>query len=139
MIRRVPWELLALPALGIARLLPETGVGLWARLFAATACLLLPGALVARALRVPGFSAALAWALGALFAAMTVVFLVHSSLGLALVLLAVVAAARRSFAVLKGQTPKGSDPRESASQPVAGRALAGVGLRDRALVADART
>ena len=111
MIRRVPWELLALPALGIARLLPETGVGLWARLFAATACLLLPGALVARALRASGFSAALAWALGALFAAMTVVFLLHSSLGLALILLAVVAAAA-FVAVLKGQTPKRSDPRE---------------------------
>ena len=110
-IRRVPWELLALPALGIARLLPETGVGLWARLFAATACLLLPGALVARALRAPGFSAAFAWALGALFAAMTVVFLVHSSLGLALVLLAVVAAVAL-VAVLKGQTPEGSVPRE---------------------------
>jgi hypothetical protein len=110
-IRRVPWELLALPALGIARLLPETGVGLWARLFAATACLLLPGALVARALKAPGFSAAFAWALGALFAAMTVVFLVHSSLDLALVLLAVVAAAAL-VAVLKGRAPEGSVPRE---------------------------
>ena len=85
-MRRVPWELAALPALGIARLLPETGWGLWARLAAATACLLLPGALIARALRVPGFSAVLAWSLGALFAAMTVVFVVHTSLGLALIL-----------------------------------------------------
>ena len=81
LIRRIPWELLALPALGSPALLPDTGVGLWARLFAATACLLLPGALLARALRVPRFSAALAWALGAIFAAMAVVFLVHASLG----------------------------------------------------------
>ena len=58
------------------------------RLAAATACLLLPGALIARALRVPGFSAALAWSLGALFVAIAVVFLVHASLTLALILLA---------------------------------------------------
>jgi uncharacterized protein DUF6541 len=108
-VRRVPWELAALPALGIARLLPETGWGLWARLAAATACLLLPGALIARALRVPGFSAALAWSLGALFAAMTVVFVVHTSLGLALILLAVVSAAALAVVVVRsskqGQVP----------------------------------
>jgi hypothetical protein len=92
-VRRIPWELGALPALGIARLCPETGWGLWARLAAATACLLLPGALVARALRVPGFSAALAWSLGALFAATAVMFAVHSSISLALILLATIAAA----------------------------------------------
>ncbi len=91
-MRRVPWELAALPALGIARASPDTGWGLWLRLAAATACLLLPGALVARVLRVPGFSAVLAWSLTALFGAMTIVFVVHGSLGLALILLAVVAA-----------------------------------------------
>jgi uncharacterized protein DUF6541 len=90
-MRKIPWELAALPALGVARLLPETGWGLWARLAAATACLLLPGALVARLLRVPGFSAALAWSLGALFCATAVMFAVHSSLGLALNLLAAIA------------------------------------------------
>jgi hypothetical protein len=110
-VRRVPWELAALPALGIARLLPETGWGLWARLAAATACLLLPGALIARALRVHGFSAALAWSLGALFAAMTVVFVVHTSLGLALILLAVVSAAALAAVVVRsskqGHAPGG--------------------------------
>ena len=100
-MRRVPWELVALPALGVARLLPETGWGLWARLAAATACLLLPGALIARALRVPGFSAALAWSLGALFAATAVMFAVHSSLGLALIVLAAIAAAALVVAVLR--------------------------------------
>jgi hypothetical protein len=112
-MRRVPWELAALPALGVARLLPETGWGLWFRLAAATACLLLPGALLARALRVPSFSAALAWSFGALFVAMAVVFAVHASLTLALVLLAVIAAgalacalARASNTVL--QAPSGS-------------------------------
>ncbi len=90
-MRRVPWELAALPALGIARLAPEIGWGLWLRLAAASACLLLPGALLARALRVPGVSAALTWTLGALFAATAVMFAVHSSLGLALILLAAIA------------------------------------------------
>ena len=71
------------------------------RLAAATACLLLPGALVARALRVPGFSAALAWSLGALFAATAVMFAVHSSLSLALILLAAIAAAALVVAVLR--------------------------------------
>lgn len=89
-MRRIPWELLALPALGISRALPDTGWGLWVRLAAATACLLLPGALLARALRIGLFSAVLAWSLGALFVAMAVVFAVHASLTLALVLLALI-------------------------------------------------
>ena len=99
-MRRVPWELAALPALGVARLLPDTGWGLWARLAAATACLLLPGALLARLLRTPGFSAALAWSLGALFAATAVMFAVHASLALALILLAALTAGAASGALL---------------------------------------
>jgi len=98
-MRRIPWELLAVPALGIARLLPDSGGGLWLRLTAATACLLLPGALVARGLCVPGVSAALAWSLGALFAAMAVVFAVQSTLTVALVLLCVIAAAALPWAL----------------------------------------
>ncbi|HZT45913.1 MAG TPA: DUF6541 family protein [Gaiellaceae bacterium] len=85
--------LLALPALGLARLAPETGWGLGLRLAAATACLLAPGFLIAAALRVPGFSAAFAWSLGALFVAAALMFAVHSSLTLALILLAVITAA----------------------------------------------
>ena len=103
-MRRVPWELLALPALGIARLLPETGGGLFVRLAAATACLLVPGALVARGLLVPGFSAALAWSLAALFAATAVMFAVHSSLGLALILLAAIAAAGMALSRARART-----------------------------------
>jgi hypothetical protein len=93
--------LAALPALGVARLCPETGWGLWVRLAAATACLLVPGALIARAVRVPGFSAALAWSLGALFIATAVMFAVHSSLGLALILLAVITATALAVALLR--------------------------------------
>ena len=100
-MKRIPWELAALPALGVARLLPDSGWGLWVRLLAATACLLVPGALVARAVRVPGFSSALAWSLCALFGAMTVVFLVHGSLSLALILLAVVTAAATVWVLLR--------------------------------------
>ncbi|MGE5272797.1 MAG: hypothetical protein ACM3QU_03370 [Verrucomicrobiota bacterium] len=114
MIRRVPWELAALPALGISRLCPDTGWGLWVRLAAATGCLLLPGALLARALRVRLFSAMLAWSLAALFVAMAVVFAVHASLTLALVLLAVIGAAALAWSLFRrypqGQTPKGSGP-----------------------------
>ena len=127
-MRRIPWELLALPALGISRALPDTGWGLWVRLAAATACLLLPGALVARALRVGLFSAVLAWSLGALFVVMAIVFAVHASLTLALVLLGVIVAALavavgRRF--LQGQTPPGSDPWIVAAVAVA---VAGLGL-----------
>src|SRR5581483_2039812 len=99
LMRRIPWELLAVPALGIARLLPDSGGGLWLRLTAATACLLLPGALVARGLCVPGVSAALAWSLGALFAAMAVVFAVHATLTVALALLCVIAASALPWAL----------------------------------------
>jgi hypothetical protein len=100
-VKRVPWVLAALPALGVARLCPDAGWGLWVRLAAATACLLVPGALVARAARLPGFSAALAWSLGALFVATAVMFAVHSSLGLALILLAVITAAALAGALLR--------------------------------------
>jgi hypothetical protein len=126
-MRRIPWELLALPALGICRALPDTGWGLWVRLAAATACLLLPGALLARALRVGLFSAVLAWSLGALFVAMAVVFAVHSSLTLALVLLGVIGAAALVWSMgrpsLQGQTRTGL----SLWAPIA-VALAGLGL-----------
>jgi hypothetical protein len=97
-MRRFPWELLALPALGVARLLPETGGGLYLRLAAATACLLLPGALVARALGSPSVSAALGWSLAGLFGASAVMFAAHGSLGLGLGLYAAVGVVALPFA-----------------------------------------
>jgi hypothetical protein len=110
-IRRVPWELVALPALGVSRLLPDSGWGLYVRLAAATACLLLPGALVARALRLRSASADLTWSLAALFVAMTIVFVVHGSLTLGLVLLAVIGAGALVWLLrrhaLAGQAPAG--------------------------------
>ena len=55
-----------LAALGLSRLLPEHGVGLFLRLGAATLVVLLPGGLIARALGLRTVAATLAWALAAL-------------------------------------------------------------------------
>ncbi|HZQ65920.1 MAG TPA: DUF6541 family protein [Gaiellaceae bacterium] len=142
-MRRVPWELTALPAIGIARLLPETGWGLWARLLAATACLLLPGALVVRALTggdrpapvpaLPPFSAALAWSLGAVFVATAVMFAVHSSLWLVLILVAAIAVAalvpalrRPSNSLLRGEKSAGNGAGLSYLPATVGVALSGL-------------
>ena len=92
---RPPWALAALAALGLARLLPPDGAGLYLRLAFATLVLLGPGALVARALRQSGPAATLAWSLGALVVALGFVFVVHTALWPALVVLAAIA-----FAVL---------------------------------------
>ena len=81
---------LALPA---ARLLPETGAGLYLRLAAATAVLLLPGWLLARAFGTRGASATVVWSVAALVVPLAVTFAVGGSLSLALVLLAGIALA----------------------------------------------
>ncbi len=98
---RWPWELLALPALALAHVLPDTGVGLYFRLAAATLCLLVPGALVARALGRPGVSAALAWSLAGLTAASALMFAVEGPLWWALVLYAGLGAVALPFAMLR--------------------------------------
>jgi len=94
-----PILLLSLPLLGVARLLPPHGFGLWLRLVAASLVLLLPGALVARALRLRGASATVAWGLGALGPALVLVFVVHSSILLALAVLGVAAIVAFPFAL----------------------------------------
>ena len=98
-VRAAPILLLALPLLGVARLLPAHGFGLWLRLVAATLVLLLPGSLVARALRLRGASATVALGLGVLCPALALVFVVHSSIWLALVVLGFVAIAALPFAL----------------------------------------
>ena len=60
------------------------------RLAFATAVVLLPGALVARALGTRSTSATVAWGLAAVFSAWAVVFAIHSSLGAAAWLLAAI-------------------------------------------------
>jgi hypothetical protein len=97
-VRRVPLVLLAVPALGLARLLPAHGIGLGLRLAAATACLLIPGALISRALRLRGLAPVLGWSLAALLPALAVTFAVHRSLWLTLALLGAVAVAALPFA-----------------------------------------
>lgn len=98
---RVPWELLAIPALLLARVLPETGAGLYLRLAAATVCLLIPGSLVARALGCPSVSGAVVWSLTGLTVAAAVMFLVHGSLGFALVLYLAIAIVALPFALFR--------------------------------------
>ena len=94
-----PILLLSLPLLGVARLLPAEGAGLWLRLVAATLVLLVPGALVSRALRLRGASATVVWSLAALGPALVLVFVLHSSIWLALVVLGVVAGVALPFAL----------------------------------------
>jgi hypothetical protein len=94
-----PILLLSLPLLGVARLLPAHGAGLWLRLVAASLVLLVPGVLVARALRLRGASATVAFGLGALGPALLLVFLVHSSIWLALGVLGAVGVVALPFAL----------------------------------------
>jgi hypothetical protein len=84
--------------LALSRLLPASGFGLGVRLGAATLVFLIPGAFLSRALGVRGFAGALAWTLAILFGATAVMFAVHASLWLTLVLLLVAALAAVPFA-----------------------------------------
>ena len=97
-----------------------SSVFLLVRLALATGLVLAPGAIAARAVGVRSTSATLAWGLGIVFAAMTVVFAVHASLTLALVLLLVAALVAAPFAVRRPPVPE-----------IPGRAC-GVGRRGRA-------
>jgi hypothetical protein len=84
--------------LALSRLLPASGFGLGVRLGAATLVFLIPGAFLSRALGVRGFAGALAWTMAILFGATAVMFAVHASLSLTLVLLLVAALAAVPFA-----------------------------------------
>jgi hypothetical protein len=101
----VAWWLAAPALLGLSRLAPATGVGLGFRLAAATACLLLPGALIARALRLDGLAPAFVWSLTALFAGMALMFAVQGSIWLALAVLGSAGLAAAPFA-LRGRPPR---------------------------------
>jgi hypothetical protein len=90
--------LLAVPALALTRLLPADGLGLGLRLAAATACVLIPGALISRALRLRGLAPALAWTLAVLLFSLAVTFALHRSLWLTLALLGAVSVAALPFA-----------------------------------------
>jgi hypothetical protein len=90
---RLPRELVAVVALLLTRVLPDSGLGLYLKLAAATLVLLLPGSLIARLLGRPSVSATVAWSLAGTFGAGAIVFAVHGSLDLALGLYAALGAA----------------------------------------------
>jgi hypothetical protein len=96
---RLPLLLAAPPLLVLARFLPDEGLGLTLRLAAAAACLLLPGALIARALRLRGVAPVFALSLGAVFLALLVVSALEASLWVAFVVLIAVALVALPFAV----------------------------------------
>jgi hypothetical protein len=91
--------LAAPPLLVAARFVPAEGLGLALRLGLATLCLILPGALLARALRLPGAAPAFALSLAALFAALLVVFVLQTSILVALAVLVAVTLAAAPFAL----------------------------------------
>jgi hypothetical protein len=70
--------------LGVARLAPETGFGLWLRLGAATFVLLLPGRLVAYCLGQRTVAAALAWSVGLVGGGLALAFSIGASLDVTL-------------------------------------------------------
>ena len=93
------------------------------RLAVATGLVLAPGAIAARAVGVRSTSATLAWGLGIVFGAMTVVFAVHGSLTLALVLLLVAALVAAPFAIRR---PVGAGASRRASAVWAAGAVLGL-------------
>ncbi|HET8653215.1 MAG TPA: hypothetical protein VFM13_11665 [Gaiellaceae bacterium] len=96
---RIPLVLAAIPLLALARLLPADGAGLAFRLAAASACLLIPGALIARALRLPAVAEAAALSLGVLFLGLIVTFAVGASILLTLIVLGAAASVALPFAM----------------------------------------
>jgi len=97
-IARIAIVLVAVLELGIARLFPEGGVGLFLRLGAATIVLLVPGGLIADVLGVRSTSAALGWTLAALAVGLGIVFVARTSFSLALWFLLAVAVTALVFA-----------------------------------------
>lgn len=116
--------------LGVSLLLPDSGVGLALRLLAAGACvLLLPGALVQRAIGWPSqlgvaVAGAFAWSLGAVAAALAVTFVAGASLSLTVALVGVVAAVALVPALLRSVPATPRSDRNS----VIGLAVVGLGL-----------
>ena len=113
--------------LGISRLLPESGFGLWLRLAAATLIVLAPGRLVAGVLGQRSLSAALAWSVALVGAGLALTFALGSSLDVTLAFVlaagAVAAVANAAGWSLRAETPPA---RARAARPLL--TLAGIGL-----------
>lgn len=91
-------------ALGLARLLPESGLLVLPRLAAALALLLLPGLLLADLLGRRSASATVVWTLAATAAAWLVTFAVDGGVDTALLVLAAVAAVALAASAARGTT-----------------------------------
>ena len=102
---RIPLVLAAIPLLAVARLLPAEGLGLAFRLTAASLCLLIPGALIARALRLPAVAEAVALSLGVLFLGMLVTFALGTSILVTLIVLGAAASIALPFALRREPIP----------------------------------
>ena len=102
---RIPLVLAAIPLLAVARLLPAEGLGLAFRLAAASLCLLIPGALIARALRLPAVAEAVALSLGVLFLGMLVTFALGTSILVTLIVLGAAASIALPFALRREAIP----------------------------------
>ena len=111
------WWAFALPALAVSWLLPGAGVGLYLRLAFATLVVLLPGAVLARALRTPGIAGTLAWTCATTFAAFAVTFAVGGSIWHALGIHLGIGAAALPFAAR-------AEGRDKERAPARGRARA---------------
>jgi hypothetical protein len=108
--RRVPRGLAVVPALLVVRWLPDSGFWLYLKLAAATLTVLLPGALIARALRRPSVSAAVAWSLTGIFGAGAIMFAAGGSLDLALGLYAALGAGALVAVLRSGEWVPGRRP-----------------------------
>ena len=86
-MRGLPLLVAAPPLLVLARFLPDDGAGLALRLAAATGCLLLPGALIARALRLRGAAPTFTLSLGVLFLGLLAAFALQTSIWIAVAVL----------------------------------------------------
>jgi hypothetical protein len=98
-VTRLPLVLAAIPLLAVARLLPAEGAGLALRLTAASLCLLIPGAIIARALRLPVVAEAAALSLGVLFLGLLAAFALGTSILLTLIVLGAAASVALPFAL----------------------------------------
>jgi hypothetical protein len=86
--------------LGLSRLLPETGFGLWVRLAAATLVVLLPGALVARCLGQRSAAAAFVSSVTLVGAGLALTFALGASLNVTLAFLLAAGAVALVFSLL---------------------------------------
>jgi hypothetical protein len=96
----------ALLALAVSRVLPESGVGLYFRLAAATVVLLVPGWLIAEALGRRSGSATLVWSLAALTLALGIIVVLGLSLAAVFVILAAISVAALFAARRQRRSPR---------------------------------